>query len=101
MTHTSAVSRVSAVISGLRGDQLKREVSRLGWSRQGWVACYARDDERCVRIVKAQAADLGIRSLADGAFREYCRIHSEPRRPHAGAIARAAPGRARAAAGTA
>src|SRR5205085_7269693 len=58
MTHASEVSRLSAVISGLRGDQVKHEVPRLGGSPQASISCDARDAEGLLRIVEAQASDL-------------------------------------------
>src|SRR6266481_3851592 len=58
MTHASEASSLSAVISGLQGDQLKHEVPRLGWSPQTPIACDARDTEGLLRIVEAQASDL-------------------------------------------
>ncbi len=55
----SEIRRLSAVISGLRrGDQVKHEVPRLGWSPQTPIACDAREAEGLLRIVEAQASDL-------------------------------------------
>ena len=58
MTLPSEVRRPSAVISRLRGDQVKHEVPRLGGSPQTPIACDVRDAEGLLRIVEAQASDL-------------------------------------------
>jgi len=54
----SEVRRLSAVISGLRDDQVKHEVPRLGGSPQTPIACDVRDADGLLRIVEAQASDL-------------------------------------------
>jgi len=58
MTHASEACSLSAVISGLPGDQVKHEVPRLGWDPQTPIACDARDAEGLLGIVEAQASDL-------------------------------------------
>jgi FkbM family methyltransferase len=58
MTHASEVRRLSTVVSGLRDDQVKHEVPRLGGTAQTPITCDAWDAEGLLRIVEAQASDL-------------------------------------------